>query len=115
MPTFSIGQFFIKHLHIQKYVYFNKEKYGLSFIIVGPLASVLANKYGCRAVTIAGAILAASGFLLCTFSPNIEIMILTYGIMGGNVKHFTKIFQMARLQLVVKFSFFSTYNKPIEL
>ncbi len=50
---------------------------------LGPLASVLANKYGCKAVTIAGAMIAASGFLLCTFSPNIEIMILTYGIMGG--------------------------------
>ena len=90
--------------YIEIYIY-----NGQFFIIVGPLASVLANKYGCRAVTIAGAILAASGFLLCTFSPNIEIMILTYGIMGGNVKHFTNIFQRKIFYLVEKFSFFQHF------
>jgi len=53
------------------------------YAIVGPLASVLANKYGYRKVTIAGSLLSATGFFLSTLSPNIGVMIFTYGIMGG--------------------------------
>ena len=52
-------------------------------MLLGPLASVLVNKYGCRRVTVCGAIVAFTGFLLSTFSPGIWMLILTYGIMGG--------------------------------
>lgn len=45
--------------------------------------SALCNKYGCRSVCIAGAIIASAAFVLSTFSPTIGIMMLTYGVMGG--------------------------------
>ncbi|XP_052061336.1 monocarboxylate transporter 14-like [Mytilus californianus] len=49
----------------------------------GPIASGLVNKFGCRPVTIAGSIIASVGFLLGSFAPNLNILILTYGVLGG--------------------------------
>ena len=49
----------------------------------GPIVSALANKFGCRSVTIVGSVCASISFFLSTFSPNINYLILTYGIMGG--------------------------------
>ena len=54
-----------------------------SFLFVGPIVSALANKFGCRAVTIAGAIVACIAYVLATFSPNVDMLILTYGALGG--------------------------------
>ncbi|KAK3601157.1 hypothetical protein CHS0354_019156 [Potamilus streckersoni] len=53
------------------------------YLCVGPVVSGLTNKFGCRPVTIAGSIIGAVAFVLARFSPNIEILILTYGVMGG--------------------------------
>lgn len=50
---------------------------------VGPLASILTNKYGCRATTIAGAVIAAAGFVLSLFSPNLYFLYFSFGIMSG--------------------------------
>jgi len=84
---FSFGIFYLEFLD-----YFNVGRGPTSWIgsvisgvyaIIGPLASVLANKYGCRVVTIAGSLLAATGFFLSTYSSNIGVMIFTYGVMGG--------------------------------
>lgn len=47
------------------------------------MVSALANKFGCRAVCIAGSILASAAFVLSTFSVNITMLMLTYGVMGG--------------------------------
>ena len=41
------------------------------------------NKFGCRPVSMLGAVLSAFGFALSTLSPNIDVMMLTYGIIGG--------------------------------
>lgn len=49
----------------------------------GPVVSALANKYGCRAVCIAGSIISASAFVLSTFSTSVNMLMLTYGILGG--------------------------------
>lgn len=49
----------------------------------GPIVGAFINKYGCRAVAIAGALIAAAAFALSTFSANIEMMIIVYGIVGG--------------------------------
>lgn len=53
------------------------------YALVGPIASLLENKFGCRVVTISGSVLSATGFVLSTFSPNIWVMVLTYGFMAG--------------------------------
>ena len=49
----------------------------------GPVAGALANKFGCRAVAIAGSAWAATAFFLSTFSPNVNTLILLYGALGG--------------------------------
>ncbi|CAL1531968.1 unnamed protein product [Lymnaea stagnalis] len=50
---------------------------------VGPLSSALTNRYGCRPVTIAGAIIAAAGFILSMWAPNLYYLYFTSGIMAG--------------------------------
>ena len=49
----------------------------------GPIASALTNKYGCRAVTIAGSIVSCCGFIMSIFAPNIWFMYFSFGIVGG--------------------------------
>lgn len=49
----------------------------------GPVVSALANKFGCRAVCIGGSILASAAFVLSTFSQSINMLMLTYGVLGG--------------------------------
>ncbi|ELT98460.1 hypothetical protein CAPTEDRAFT_177636 [Capitella teleta] len=84
---FSFGVFYVEFLG-----YFNAGRAQTSWIgsvisavyaVVGPLASVLCNKFGSRAVTIMGSLIASSGFILSTFSTNMTMMILTYGVLGG--------------------------------
>ncbi|XP_059482232.1 monocarboxylate transporter 2 isoform X2 [Neocloeon triangulifer] len=53
------------------------------YLSVGPLVSALANKFGCRAVCIAGSVLSCVAFALSTLSPNVTVLMLTYGVMGG--------------------------------
>ncbi|KAI1278106.1 Monocarboxylate transporter 9 [Halotydeus destructor] len=50
---------------------------------IGPIASGLTNKYGCRAITIAGAILASSGLLASIFAKNVHTLFFTIGICAG--------------------------------
>jgi MFS family permease len=45
--------------------------------------SALANKYGCRAVCIAGSLVASTAFTLSTLTKSPPMFFLTYGIMGG--------------------------------
>ncbi|CAI9737888.1 monocarboxylate transporter 5-like [Octopus vulgaris] len=54
-----------------------------SYLMIGPFASTLATKYGCRKVTIAGSIFAAAAFFISSFSSSIQMLIVTYGILGG--------------------------------
>lgn len=53
------------------------------YLSVGPVVSALTNKYGCRAVCIAGSLIATAAFVLSTFSPTVNVLMLTYGFMGG--------------------------------
>ena len=55
--------------------------------MLGPFVGALAKKYGCRAVTIAGSLISSIAFFLATFSPNIDFLILTYGVLGGEYDH----------------------------
>ena len=49
--------------------------------------SALANRYGCRPVCMVGSLVASAGFFLSTFSPNVDILILLYGGVGGKSQH----------------------------
>lgn len=53
------------------------------YLSAGPIVSALANKYGCRAVCIAGAVVASAAFALSTLSGSVSMLMLTYGVMGG--------------------------------
>ena len=45
--------------------------------------SALSNKFGCKAVTIVGSILACFAYFISTYSTNVDVLILTYGALGG--------------------------------
>lgn len=53
------------------------------FFLLGPIVAGLANKYGCRPLTIAGAITASLFIAVSSLSPNVDVLLVTYGIMGG--------------------------------
>jgi MCP family monocarboxylic acid transporter-like MFS transporter 14 len=50
---------------------------------VGPIASSMVNRYGCRVVTIVGAILASFGIAVSAAAPNIIMLYLTIGLVTG--------------------------------
>lgn len=68
------------------------------FYFTGPVASGLTNKYGCRAVTIAGAILAAFGLMLSTLSPNVLFLFFSIGICTGNRIHVLELISFFLIQ-----------------
>ncbi|XP_043197072.1 monocarboxylate transporter 3-like isoform X1 [Amphibalanus amphitrite] len=52
----------------------------------GPLVSGLVNRYGCRAVCIAGAFVGGAGFVLTTFAQSVQVMYVTIGlVLGGGL------------------------------
>jgi len=52
-------------------------------LLVGPIASALTDRYGCRMVTIVGSLLAAMGFFLSSFAPSLEVIYFTCGVLAG--------------------------------
>lgn len=74
--------------------------------IPGPIVSGLANQYGCRAVSMTGAVIACLAFLLSTLAPNIECLMFTYGILGEkrrNAKGFLYRERMSSTFIVMHF------------
>lgn len=59
----------------------------------GPLVSAMANKIGLREVTIIGSVMASAFFIISSFSVNIDMMLVTYGIMGGSSFFFSVSFR----------------------
>lgn len=53
------------------------------YLAAGPIVSALANKYGCRSVCIAGSVIACVAFALSTLSTSVDMLMLTYGVIGG--------------------------------
>lgn len=53
------------------------------YLSAGPIVSALTNKYGCRTVCIAGSLISTAAFVLSTFSPTVNVLMITYGFMGG--------------------------------
>ncbi|XP_050415574.1 monocarboxylate transporter 12 [Patella vulgata] len=84
---FSFGIFFTKFMD-----YFQESKMKTSwvgsvlngtYLVLGPIVGSLVTKFGCRNVALVGAIIAATSFFISSFSPNIEVLTVTYGLMGG--------------------------------
>ncbi|RWS02448.1 monocarboxylate transporter 9-like protein, partial [Dinothrombium tinctorium] len=57
--------------------------YGIGKYRLRPIASALTNKYGCRAITIAGSLLASFGLLVSVFAPNVITLFFTIGLCAG--------------------------------
>ncbi|CAG2195436.1 Monocarboxylate transporter 14 [Mytilus edulis] len=77
------------------------------YLCAGPIVSALVNKFGCRPVTIAGSIVAAVGFIVGSFSPNLDILILTYGVIGGFG------FGMVYLPSIVSVGYYFDKRRPL--
>ncbi|KAF7265685.1 hypothetical protein GWI33_020769 [Rhynchophorus ferrugineus] len=52
-------------------------------LVGGPIGSILVDKYGCKKMTILGALISTVGFILSTYSRSILMMYLTFGFLGG--------------------------------
>lgn len=52
-------------------------------MLVGPIVSVFVNKFGCRMATIVGSIIAGVAMGLSTLCPDIDSLLVVYGIVGG--------------------------------
>ncbi|XP_044258335.1 monocarboxylate transporter 3 isoform X2 [Tribolium madens] len=53
------------------------------YLSVGPVVSALTNKFGCRAVCIAGSLISTAAFVLSQFCPTVNWLMLIYGFVGG--------------------------------
>ena len=51
--------------------------------LVGPFVAILVEKFGTQKVCILGAFISAFAFFISTFSPNIYVMMATYGFLAG--------------------------------
>ncbi|XP_065225825.1 monocarboxylate transporter 5-like [Planococcus citri] len=54
-----------------------------SYLIAGPFASALANRYGFRLVTMVGAVIGGLAFFLSSYATSVDYLCATYGILGG--------------------------------
>jgi len=85
--TYSFGLFVVELMRV-----FDSGRGSVSFIPsilvgvtlgCGPIASSLTNRYGCRAATIVGAIVAAIGMAVSAAAPNIVMLYVTIGLCTG--------------------------------
>ncbi|CAF1146249.1 unnamed protein product [Didymodactylos carnosus] len=77
------------------------------YLLVGPIVSGLANKFGCRLIIIIGSIGAAACMLLSTWSKTVYHMMIIYGIFGGI------FFGMVYLPSVVMVSFYFDKKRAV--
>ena len=52
-------------------------------LFAGPLTSTLVNLLGIRKVAIIGTFVASVSFALSVIAPSIDVLIVTYGVLGG--------------------------------
>ncbi|CEF60281.1 Major facilitator superfamily and Major facilitator superfamily domain, general substrate transporter and Major facilitator superfamily domain-containing protein [Strongyloides ratti] len=55
-----------------------------TYLLIGPVASALANNLGCHVVVVIGALLASAGFLLSALVPSLPILYITFGLISGS-------------------------------
>ena len=53
------------------------------YYVVGPLASLIANKIGLGLTNVTGSVLTGIGLCISTFAPNVYLMMVTYSIICG--------------------------------
>ncbi|CAG9531654.1 unnamed protein product, partial [Cercopithifilaria johnstoni] len=53
------------------------------YLLIGPVAGGLVNKYGVRIVVVIGSFVAGLSFLASIFCPNIYMFMIFYGFLGG--------------------------------
>jgi len=53
------------------------------YLMSGPIVGGLVNRFGCRPVCISGSIISAIALSLSIFSPNVPVLMLLYGVVGG--------------------------------
>lgn len=51
---------------------------------IGPLIAALCNRFGCRLVCIAGALLYSMGFIISAFATNFALLYISLGIFTGS-------------------------------
>lgn len=56
--------------------------------LLGPISSVLVNKYGSRPVMIVGGILSGSGLIAASFCNTVQELYFSVGVIGGELIHF---------------------------
>ncbi|GAB1603165.1 monocarboxylate transporter 12-like [Argonauta hians] len=54
-----------------------------SYLIVGPLVSLCANKYGCKATTIGGAVFCCISMFCSSYSNSLGLLIFSFSVCGG--------------------------------
>lgn len=53
------------------------------YLLAGPLASALCNRFSCRTVVMAGGVVLCAGVLISAFAPNLEFLYFSYSFIGG--------------------------------
>ncbi|KAJ8972063.1 hypothetical protein NQ317_010932 [Molorchus minor] len=85
--TFSFGVIFVEFLK-----YFGENRGTTAWVggvfmamplLSGPIASFLTDRYGCRRVTVFGAILACTGFVISSTANSMTVLCITFGILAG--------------------------------
>jgi len=56
-------------------------------VVVAPIGSKLSDKFGCRAVTIAGSFLLCTGLALCSLATKLVHVYLALGVVAGRFAH----------------------------
>lgn len=100
---FSITLILWGDLFIKTYFCYNHFFLYCFSIFTGPIVSAFTNRYGCRPVAIVGSIIGAFAFLLATLSPNVDILIVLYGAVGGELMIFYSNFLKKLLFLLNNF------------
>ncbi|CAJ0933487.1 unnamed protein product, partial [Mesorhabditis belari] len=54
-----------------------------SYLLVGPFVGGMCNKFGSKKTVMIGSVIAGCAFIASTFSPNLTVFIIIYGILGG--------------------------------
>uniref|UniRef100_A0AAR5PJU9 Major facilitator superfamily (MFS) profile domain-containing protein n=3 Tax=Dendroctonus ponderosae TaxID=77166 RepID=A0AAR5PJU9_DENPD len=85
--TFSFGVIFVEFLN-----YFGENRSTTAWVgslfmamplLSGPIASFLTDRYGCRKVTIYGALLASIGFIISSQANSMIVLCITFGVIAG--------------------------------
>ncbi|XP_067675929.1 monocarboxylate transporter 13-like [Haliotis asinina] len=51
--------------------------------LVAPVTGILTDKYGCRTVTLIGAVIASTGFVISSLATSIDYLYISYGVLVG--------------------------------